>query len=617
MYTVSDAYVKAVMRQSRTDRIKLELFNSGTISLRDTLTDDDIESGTLTVSKQCVNNGYFEFGAAYASELRFHTRTKVSTKTPRIGMYVRVTYSLMLSDGTFEDVPVGMFRITECEFSKGLRKVTAYDCLVTLDWDNIGYGTDSAVSPYQMLELAMLGNEAHYHANGGEPIYIAIGNTKEEIAAMPNGTVPIRAPEDIKTARELLSTVAELLGCYIEADKVEANKIWLKRFRPEVVRTITSSIRFDYSVNANWDRPKDVSTTISYQDDGGEISPYIYVSQGEGTFFITDSYRMILDNKILNITGITNAKKITDNLAKELSRLNQEEYLPISFSFFGDPALEPGDMLLCEYNGVKNRSLIGGYVWNYRNSESITAIGGNKSTDVSQSKSGLKNAPTSSGSSSGSADSMHYYEYINTENIAIADGSEKNIIDIRAVSYRATDIVFMAEIKLDVNTTELITEEEYTYNDGILSAAYFAGTIEIGTCRPQWTLQDGVCTIHLIHHFSMTGYNAVEFHVRLFVSGCSIEIPAQCIHAVMEGTYLAGQEAWDGLISVSDTIGISASTTNVCVSAITGEMEVHAAEVSRHGFSDTIAISVGSTDTTVTGFSDAVQNEVSEVEEST
>lgn len=615
MYNVSDAYLTAVNQHTRTDKIQVELLYP-TMATHCILTDEDIEEGTLTISRQCVNNDYFEFGAAYASELQFQTKTRKITIMSIVGQYVRVTYSLRLADGTFEDVPCGIFRITECEFSKGLRKITAYDCLVTLDWD-VKFSPISNTSPYNMLISALYGNESAYLAYGLPKIPVMLGNTKEEIEAMPNGTVPMSVSDDMQTAREYISSVAELLGCYVEADKIEANKIWLKRFRPDIVQTISSSIRFSYDVNINWDRPKDVSTKIQYKDNGSERTAYSYIAEGDGRFILTGSYRMMLDNKILNILGETNAKKVADNLAAELTRLNQMEYIPISFSFFGNPALDVGDMVECEYNGTHNPTLIGAYVWNYRNAESVTAISGNKATDISQSQSGLKNEPASSGTSSGGTDSMHYYAYTNTESVSIADGSEADIVSIRAVSYRATNIVFLAEIKLHVDTTEIVTEDTYTCTEGIISAAYYVGSVEIGASRPQWTLQDGVCTIHLIHNFSMTGYEAIEFHVKLFVRGCSIDIPAQCIQAVLEGTYLAGQEAWDGLISVSDTICVAIDTTAVCSSDITDETEVHAAEVMQRGFSDTIAVSVGSTDTTVTGFSDAVQSEVSEVEEST
>ncbi len=424
MYSVSDAYVEAISRQTRTDRIQAEIFSAG-MNPRCTLTDEDIIEGTLTVSRQCVNNGYFEFGTAYASELQFHTRTSKITQLSLVGSYVRITYGLLLDNGSYEDVPVGMFRVTECDYSKGLRKITAYDCLVTLDWEEIDFSAHTALSPYEMLKFALWANESAYHARGIPVITVELGNSREEIETMPNGTMPLILPEDMQTSREILSTVAELLGCYIEADKITPNKIWLKRFCSEPMRTISPNIRFDYAVSLDWDRPRDISTKITYQDDGTQKAPYNYVAKGDGMFALTDGYRMMLDNKMLNIARETNAKQIADNLAAELTRLNQQEYLPISFSFFGDPAIDAGDMVMCEYNGTRSPALVGGYVWNYRNAENITAIGGNKDTDVSQSPSGIKNEAAASGSSgSESAADMHYYEYANPDELMIHDGGQ-------------------------------------------------------------------------------------------------------------------------------------------------------------------------------------------------
>ncbi len=390
MYSVSEAYCEAVDQNIRTDKIRIELLYAD-LTEHCVLTDEDIEEGTLTISRQCVNHDYFEFGAAYAGELQFQTRTQKTVRAYLVGQYARVIYSLRLADGTFEEVPMGVFQITACEFSKGLRRITAYDCLINLDWE-LDFEPVANVTPHHMLTFALHSTLAAYLAYELTPITVTLGNTKEEIEAMPNGTLPMSIGDDIQTAREYISTVAELLGCYIEADRAVPNQIWLRQFRPEPVRTVRSRIRFDYSVSNDWNRPRDISTQIRYRDDGSKLAaPYTYSADGDGTFHMTDGYRMVLNNKILNLMGETNAKKAADNLAAELTRINRTEYLPIRFSFLGDPALDTGDMVMCVYNGTQNPTLIGGYVWNYRNAESITAVGGNKVTDISQSPSGLKN----------------------------------------------------------------------------------------------------------------------------------------------------------------------------------------------------------------------------------
>lgn len=615
MQQVSKAYLDAINKRTRSDRIQVEMITESA-EVQCVLTDEDIEEGTLTVSRQCVNNGYFEFGAAYASELKFHTRTDKLVWSSLVGRYLRVTYGLQLSDGTYEEVPVGVFRITECSFSKdGLRRITAYDCLVTLDWE-LYFLSTSGNSPYQVLQFALDITTQVEIAYGMKTPKVTLGNTKEEIESMPNGTLPLPTSDDIKTPRECISAVAEILGCFVEADRTVPNKIWLRRFRTDTVfRVIPPDIRFSYDVDIDWDRPCDVSTQIRYLDDGSErTSSYTYTAKGDGAFFLTGGYRMILDNKILNLMGETNAKKAADNLASELTRINQKEYLPVSFAFFGDPSLDPGDMVTCAYNGTEHPTLIGSTVWNYRNTENVTAISGNKTTDISQSKSGLKNETSSGASEEKGASAMRYYTYGNAERIAIADGSMADIAAIRVLSYRATTIVFHAEIRLDVSTTEIIADDLYTCTDGILTAAYFAGSVEIGKVRPQWTLQDGVHTLHLFYSFGMTGYAAVEFHIRLYANGCSVDIPAQCVQAVLEGTYLAGEEAWDGLIDLNDTVKVSVGSAAVNVSTITDTAQIQAADVMHQGCADTVAVNVQGDAVTVSGFSETMQHDIAEEE---
>ena len=615
MYPVSDAYIQAINQSTRKDRVTIEIFNRGSSTPKYTLENADIESGTLTVSRQCVNNGYFEWGAAYASEMQFHTRTTKINELFLIGKYCRLTYYLTLADGTEEAVPVGMYRITECDYTRGLWKITAYDCLVVLDREGVTWSVKSLISPYEMLQYALFGNYNANFAAGTEAIEVVLGNTKAEIEALPNGTVPMKlAANSMGTAREIISSVAELLGCYVEADKTEANKIWLRPFRTSYSRTVSADIRFSYEINLDWDRPRDIAAKINYVDDGGKTQTQ-YTAKGKNGVSITDFYQMNLDNKILSALGSTSAMKILDQLVLVLNQLNAKEYLPISFSFVGDPSMDPGDMILCEYNGTRNQMIIGGLVWNYRNAESITAIGGNKETDVSQAPSGQKNSPSASGSGSDSDTSsaqIRYSEYQNTESVFIGSGQEAAAIALRIVSYKATDVMFFAEITLQVETDETITDTEYICTDGKITAAYYVGGAEIGAFRPSWTLQDGTCTIHLAQHFAVSSVSALDFQVRISTSGCRVTIPAMHIHAVVEGAYLAGEEAWDGMITVSDTIEMAVSADSIRMAGLTDQAEIAEKEVQRQAITDTVRIAVTGSDTVVAGFTDAVQSEITE-----
>lgn len=614
MYPVSEAYRKAVNQNTRTDRIQIEMLRKD-LSAHCVLTDAEVESGTLVVSKRCVNHDYFEFGAAYAGELQFQSRSEKISYLSLVGWYARVTYQLRLADDTWESVPVGVYRVTECSYAKDLCKITAYDCLVLLDWE-VPYLATSGNSPYQMLSMS-LDIVTNVEILYGLTIpQVTLGNSKAEIEALPNGTIPLPTTDQIQTPRECISAVAELLGCYVEADRVTPNQIRLRRFRPETVsQTIAPSVRFQYDINIDWDRPRDVSAQIAYRDDGSKRSGFTYTAKGSGTFALTGGYRMLLENKILQQLGETNAKKIVDNLAAELSRINQTEYLPISFSFFGDPALDVGDMVTCIYNGTQHPMLAGATVWNYRNAEQVTAVGGNKTTDISQSKSGLKNETKSTGTEDSSAAGMQYYPYTNTDRIVISDGGEADIAAIRALSYRATTVVFLAEVRLQVATTESTVNGVYTCTDGSIEAAYCIGKTEIGSIRPQWTLQDGVHTIHLFHSFRMTGYDAIDFRVKLLASGCTVTIQPQFVQALLEGSYLAGQEAWDGLLQVADKVGITIGSTVMQTSPLTTQAEVPAAEVQHCRVADTVGIAIGGTAVQVSGIADTIQTEITEAEE--
>lgn len=207
---------------------------------------------------------------------------------------------------------------------------------------------------------------------------------------------------------------------------------------------------------------------------------------------------------------------------------------------------------------------------------------------------------------------IKYSEYQNTESVFIGSGQEAAAIAMRIVSYKATDVMFFAEITLQVETDETITDTEYICTDGTVTAAYYVGGAEIGAFQPSWTLQDGTHTIHLVQHFAVSSVAALDFQVRISTSGCRVTIPAMHIHAVVEGAYLAGEEAWDGMITASDTIEMAVSADSIRMASLTDQAEIAEKEVQRQTITDTVRIAVTGSDTVVTGFKDAVQSEITE-----
>ncbi len=395
MYDISSAYIEAVQASTRTDAIVIEMYTEDLV-LSCTLTDEDIESGTVSVARQCVNNTYFEWGAVYSSSLSFQTRSSSVSVFSVCGMYCKVYYKIKLANGSWETVPVGVFRVSEGTLTRQVLTITAYDCLSLLDKDGLYWDVGETRQPYTHLQNALLGNYTWYSANGGTPIDITLGNTQSEIEALPNGQLFVPIP-DLTTPREYISAVAEILGCYVEADRETPNQIVLKQFSTETCRTIEISHRFEYSISVDWDRPSSLSSEVYYDDYGSELSAsYNYVVEGETGASVTGFYRILMDNAILNLSGESKVKQVLNNLISLLEVLNAGEYLPISFTMPVDPSLDPGDMLRIYYGSTSNRLLVGGVSWRYRNQETVTAIGGNKLTSIANAAtSGERNATKS------------------------------------------------------------------------------------------------------------------------------------------------------------------------------------------------------------------------------
>ena len=188
------------------------------------------------------------------------------------------------------------------------------------------------------------------------------------------------------------------------------------------------------------------------------------------------------------------------------------------------------------------------------------------------------------------------------------------MVSLRFVSSKTTQINFFAEIKLQAETTETDTDDQYICTDGILTAAYYLGSEEIGRVRPQWTLQDGVHTLHLFFHFSVSGTTTEEFSVRFYTQDCTITIDAESLNATMEGTFLAGEGTWDGIISAEDFLD-----TPIFTDPADMKMHIKQTTVSESrqnpvttGITDKITLSVTATEMTFGSISESISNSLAD-----
>ena len=192
MYDVSNAYKSAMHDQVQRHKV------NGYITLNSTpyyYDDTNILQGSMTITNQCSDNEEVKIGSVFVGELK---ATFINVDIPR-GMWkncaISVNFSLLVdaSINRWEDVQVGVFYVAEATHSATGVEIVAYDAMSKLDkfCANVFVSTTA----YEILSF------------GCSACGITLGNTREEIADLPNGGVVVaQYPEsDIETWRDMFS----------------------------------------------------------------------------------------------------------------------------------------------------------------------------------------------------------------------------------------------------------------------------------------------------------------------------------------------------------------------------------------------------------------------------
>ena len=126
MYSVSDAY-KAAMKQP-VQRFRM----TGKVG-RVSFTDDNILSGSFSITNQCSDDSSVQIGQVYIGELDV---TLMNLQIPRYSwkdQEIAPVFGMRLADGSFEDVPLGVFTIDSAKHTASGVVIKAYDHMAKFD----------------------------------------------------------------------------------------------------------------------------------------------------------------------------------------------------------------------------------------------------------------------------------------------------------------------------------------------------------------------------------------------------------------------------------------------------------------------------------------------------
>lgn len=570
MYAVSEQY-KAAMKQP-VQRFRM----TGTIGDHP-FTDDNILAGSFSITNQCTGNDEITIGQVYVGELDVTFMNMPISRYGWKGLEIRPVFGMKIADGTYEDVPLGVFTVETAEWTASGAVIKAYDHMALLDKNCNKVITE--VTPYQCAQAI------------AEATGVNFANTEKEFESFANGTTMISetTTNDVETWRDLVSWLAQTIGCFATADR-EGNIVF-RSFNQTVVDTIDDAHRFTGGSFSDYVTRYTGLSVVNMED-----STTSYYAEDED-----DGLTMNLGSNPFLQYGVAATK---EEMAKAiLTAIQQIRYVPFTCRAIGNPAYDLGDVLVFQ-NGLADGDAlycITKFTFKYNQYFEMVGVGKDPSLASARSKTDKNLVGLASNTDE---NQLVHYRFTNTQVVEVGDGKRVPVASIRfATATKASEVSLWAELLLDtkLSTTHAIgstTLKDVTIADysaptpaelqseikelqtgvSALDERMTSAETELAspsrmTVTVSYTLAGDEIDYHPVETYDVSGKHILSLHyyigdvkantVYLFVifltaAGGALYLDTNCINAVIEGMGLAGRGKWDGTINAEEEfIGFS------------------------------------------------------------
>lgn len=547
MYAVTNEYKKAMKEQVQRYTLKGAIGETA-------ITDANIQKGSLSIVKQCSDEQQITIGSVYVSELK---AVFVNVNIDRYAWKekeITLWQGLLVGEGEYEYVPLGIYSVSEAVYSKDGVSVTAYDRMSLFD-KTVKLSVTSG-TPYELLVYAC--------ENCGVPF----GMTREDIENCKNGTTTLSlyTKNDIETWRDFLYWISQTLGTF--ATMSRDGKLVLVSYSNIEVDRVDSQHRYNgagfsdyetyytgiYLTNAD----DNTMTYYGIEDDTG-----LTLSLGENPFI---QY------------GVTEYK---EKLCKEiLESLAPIRYVPYQTEMLPSAVVYDLGDVICFTEGIADENKL--YCINkinYTFNKSCELIGVGKNPALASAKSKTDKNLEGLRSNASSSDIL-FFNYENASAVTVGEEETKAIVDIRFTSSKKIGVLFQAEILLssEPETEEVIGEVTYELNEAAI----------IGY-NPTETWKNGKHILSLMYMLMIEENTVNRWVAKLKVSGGTVTINPGGIRAVVYGQGLVGTVEWDGYITIEEKLGVIAMSKSVAVDKhITEEVLMNRIEVDTSAICDNI-----------------------------
>jgi hypothetical protein len=430
MYAVSEKY-KAAMKQP-VQRFRM----TGKVG-RVSFTDDNILSGSFSITNQCSDDSSVLVGQVYIGELDVTLMNMNIARYSWKDQEIAPVFGMRLADGNFEDVPLGVFTVDSAKHTASGVVIKAYDHMAK--FDKTCSVTSINGTAYNLMLTACT-------ACG-----LSLGTTSEEFAAMANGSdaLSLYSETDIETWRDFVSWIAASIAANVYAGR--DGKIYVRAYDQTVVDEIDTAHRFTGCEFSDFSTKY---TGLSVVNIDAKATSYYSLDTDDGLTYNMGS------NPFLQY-GVDEKKDAQRKAI--LTAISQIDYVPFKAELIGNPAYDLMDVFRFT-DGLADKDKLfcmTKFTFNYNQSFTMQGVGQDPALASAKSKTD-KNLQGIL-SSNENQDYIRYYDYQNATAYDIADTAKAKIIDIRYITVKSTHIDFHAEIKLTLDSTE--TETDDVLND--------------------------------------------------------------------------------------------------------------------------------------------------------
>ena len=627
MYPVSDVFLQAVQENTR------RYYWTGKITTTKGVVYEfgpgNIVKGSGYISSQCCGSTEIELGTVYAAEMGITLLSDIDRYTLEDAL-VELFYHLRLPDGSYEEVPMGIFEVSEANRMVKCLELKAYDYMLRFDKDFNGF--ESNGTAYDFVSLCC------------KACRVEIAQSQANYEAMPNGkeVLSVYTENDIETYRDVLYYVGQVLGGFFCMNR--SGKLELRKYGTVPVMTVQQKHRFTSSFSDFITR----YTAISSTNMKTETAEYYHLDPDDG---LTMNLGV---NPLLQFGLEETREQLCMNILHDLSAV---DYVPFDSDTIGNPALDLGDVIRFQGGQADDAriSAVTSMQCRIYGKHSLKGVGKNPRLAHAKSKndkniSGLLNQIN--GNKEAGRIGIHTFANANAFTVAETD---VKIISIEFATHEEVMAQFfgsvIVEVKADqversvtakgnvvipaAEVEELSVEDAGTV-DGTATDGETTGSVEndsgtaadetavIGKTREQtvtveipvtWT-EDGQALVHftfelndeviLIHQPEETWhsgkhtvllYYPIEnvvpditntFNVYMRASGgtCSVDT-GNCI-ASISGQSMGAAAAWDGKIEMEEKTGRFVFGGGLNIRAFAGEMKMETMELVIRNYSDTV-----------------------------